>query len=1127
MKRYPQRSLEHPKRVLFYWSIVIVLGAAAIAVLPQLKINPTFKSMIMTDDPDRSDDDRAKQIFGDDAMITIAVENESEGVFTIPTLTLIDQITHKLEGVEGVRKVYSLTRVDNIRGKDGMLLADDLITELPKTPEDLARIEREAFENPIYANLVVAKDKKVASINVELDLQHGTTEAQAKITQEVYRIVHEADATKPAGVNTYVTGYPVGSYVGGIYMIEDMVLFGGASFLVLLIVMWLVFRNWQGVVATMLVVMASICASYGAMAALGVAVTMPLSAVMVFLTALGMQYSTYVGFAHREQVHKERAYGRPIPKDHRFVLSESLREVRGSILLSAVTTAIGFGSMYLNRVPDLRQMGLFLVIGLLTTSAAVMTIHPAMVTLFPVDVPDHSRDHRRLQSAVDAMGRLATSRPKLMLAIAACMFGLGVFGVLHLDTNTDAMHYFKKSAEIRQAEDFVRARMAGTTYLQAVVFETKLDAFKEPENLKKLAAIQRYAETLPHVTKTVSHADHIELMNRALKGGGAEQLKLPDTKQAVEQYLLLHNEPDDFRLWIDSDYQNASITIRMDTMSSTIQRQNEQKLEAFMHEQFPAARVNLVGTNLLTHRAFDEMATSMLKSLGLATFLIWIVMVIGLGSLKLGTLSLIPNLAPSVIVYALLPLMGHPLDPPTAVTGAVALGITSDDTIHFFKTWLARRRMAGADAVTSVTSTLSEIGKPMVLSSVVVAVGFSIMLVSRYGTLVWTGIMMCIVTGTAVVWELVCTPSMMRLLGGKVKPAKPEDLSAIGNFKKTTADDKRKTFADYSDQEIENMTAADFFAMSGKTVIRHGGNNGTRRLLVELDIKPQYRILELGAGVGATAFDLVAADPTVHVTGVDLSAYMVEKSRERAKEMAELENKRGAERRGVRSPYERRRPLAEGELPDERRKGDRRQEARRGLGERIAFVHTTDPNVLPFDNDTFDLVIVESVAMYNDTEKFFREILRVLKPGGRLGLHDWCWTQKPPADLEVMTCVVACGCNPGDVKFFTQADWEASLKRQGFEIGFAEQYPFTFFSWSNMVDDEGTWKLIKMFARVLKRKASAKRMFKMMAFLARNEGMFGYTVTIGKKPLEARVIAGASKFALAGNLIKLQSDDAS
>jgi predicted RND superfamily exporter protein/SAM-dependent methyltransferase len=1062
MQRYPQWSLVHPKRVLMLWLTVIGLMAAAIAVFPQIRMNPTFRSMIMSDDPDRAADERAKQIFGDDELITIAIENP-QGVFNVPTLAFIDQITRKVQALEGVRQVYSLTRIDNIRGRDGTLIADDLITELPKTPEEAQRIEREAYANPLYVNNIVAADKQVASINLELDLQHTTSEAHATLTQAVYKIVHEADRGKPEGVKTYVTGYPVGSYIGGVYMIEDMVMFGAAAFLVLLIVMWLVFRCWQGVVGTMLVVMASLAVSYGMMSILGVAVTMPLSAVMVFLTALGMQYSTYIGFAHRERVYHERGHGRPPPRDYRYLVSEAMRDVRGSVGLSAVVAAIGFGAMYVNRVPDLRLMGAFLVIGLLTTSLGVMTIHPALLALFPYEVPDQHRDHYRLQKLIDRAGAVATSRPWLMLSISGAIFALGIFGVVQIDTNTDAMHYFKKSAEIRQAEDFVRARMAGTTYLQAVVSADKVDAFKEPENLRKLAAIQKYAEGLPHVTKTVSHADHVSLMNRALRGGAPEEYRVPDTRAAIEQYLLLHNKPDDFRLWIDSDYKNANVMLRMDTMSSTVQRQTEAKIEAFMRQQFPGWDVNLVGTNLLTHRAFDEMATSMLQSLGLATILIWLVMCIGLGSFKLGTVSLVPNLAPSILVYAVLPAIGRPLDPPTAVTGAIALGILSDDTVHFIKTWLAHRRKSGTDAVTAVTATLAEVGKPMILSSIVVMSGFSIMLLSRYGTLVWTGIMMCIVTSIAVLWELVCSPALLRIIGKRPLEPVPEDTKTVGEFRKVTADHKRTSFAAYSDEEIGSMTTADFLALAGKTVIRHGGANGTRRLLVELDIQPNQRILEVGAGVGTTAFDLIAQDPTLHVTGVDLSAYMVEQSRKRAEEL--------------------------------------------GLGERATFVHTTDPNVLPFDDNTFDVAVVESVAMYNDADHFFREIFRVLKPGGRVGLHDWCWIQRPSKELEVMTCVVACGCNPGDVKFFTQSDWVRSLTNKGFEIRFAEEYPFTFFSLSGMRDDEGTWAVIRMFGRVFARRAATQRMIRMMVFLARREGMYGYTVTVGVKPQAAAAVA--------------------
>src|SRR5687767_3789909 len=116
MKRYPQTSVLHPQRVLLAWLAVIAAMVFAIAVYPQIEINPTFKSMIMPNDPDRAFDARAKQVFGEDEVIVIAVENP-RGIFDVATIGFIDRLTREVKGIEGVRDVYSLTDIDNIRGE--------------------------------------------------------------------------------------------------------------------------------------------------------------------------------------------------------------------------------------------------------------------------------------------------------------------------------------------------------------------------------------------------------------------------------------------------------------------------------------------------------------------------------------------------------------------------------------------------------------------------------------------------------------------------------------------------------------------------------------------------------------------------------------------------------------------------------------------------------------------------------------------------------------------------------------------------------------------------------------------------------------------------------------------------
>ena len=199
MRRIPM-GVRFPKGALLAWVGVIMAMSFVIVVLPQIDIDPTLKSMIMADDPDLPADKEAKKRLGDDEMVVIAIENPKT-VFDIPTLTYIDRLTVALEKLPGVRKVYSLTRSENIRAEGGMMNADDLIIELPKTQEELARIEKEAFENPLYVNMIVAPDKKVASINMELTPGHGTKD-DAELTLKVYDIIEQAASSKPPGVNT-------------------------------------------------------------------------------------------------------------------------------------------------------------------------------------------------------------------------------------------------------------------------------------------------------------------------------------------------------------------------------------------------------------------------------------------------------------------------------------------------------------------------------------------------------------------------------------------------------------------------------------------------------------------------------------------------------------------------------------------------------------------------------------------------------------------------------------------------------------------------------------------------------------------------------------------------------------
>lgn len=773
--QYPRSLIDKPKRTLGIWFAIMGMMMVSIVLYPQIDINPTFKSMIMPNDVDRAMDAESKSIFGDDEVIIVAIRNPN-GVFNIETLKKVDRITSKIKDLEGVRDIFSLTYIDNIKDTNGELDTADLIEELPTTEAELRKIEKDAMDNPVYWNAIVSPDKKVASINVELSLEFSTPKERGKITEKILKIA-KAEDSGPDEI--HVTGFPVSSYFGGNYMITDMVVFGAVAMVLLMIILWIIFRNPQGVIFTLFVGMLGVCVAYGCMSAMGVKITMPLSAVMVFVMALGMEYSIYVGYSFITETRLARENGED-DSDYKALLLRGLRTCAMPVLLSATTTGIGFLSMLTNPVPDLSKMGLFLAIGTAAVGIASLTVVPAIIALWPFEVKDKVEKQRVVNRIVNKIGGGSARNPGKALLLMSAILALCAVGWVQLSMDTDAMQYFKKHDQIRIDEEFVRDRMAGTTYLQAVVVGKERDTFKQPKNLRKLAEMQEYAETLANVTKASSHADHLKLLHRAVSGQ-EERYRVPDTREAVEQLLMLHKEPDDFRNVIDFEYRIANLVIRMDTMSSTRLKHLEADVEAKLQQQFPDMEVNVVGTTLLVHRAFDMMARSMLVGLAIACGLIWLIMCTVFRSIKLGTLALLPNVVPVALIYSVLGWIGYPLDPPTAVTGAIALGIAVDDTVHMFKSWVDHRRLPGYDSTKAAVVTLEKIGRPMVMSSLVLAFGFGVMMLSSYGTLVWMGIMLIIAAASGLVCDLVLTPAILSLSKGKKKKSVAADTKSDTN----------------------------------------------------------------------------------------------------------------------------------------------------------------------------------------------------------------------------------------------------------------------------------------------------------------------------------------------------------
>ncbi len=261
-------------------------------------------------------------------------------------------------------------------------------------------------------------------------------------------------------------------------------------------------------------------------------------------------------------------------------------------------------------------------------------------------------------------------------------------------------------------------------------------------------------------------------------------------------------------------------------------------------------------------------------------------------------------------------------------------------------------------------------------------------------------------------------------------------------------------------EQVMDLDPYSFLAALGKTVVRPGGHRSTDELFSLAALRSEDRVLDVGCGVGATGIEIVQRFGS-QVTVSDKSELMLAEAR------ANVE--------------------------------------RAGLAERID-VDRGDIVSLPYENDTFDVTIVEAVTMFVDRERAIREVVRVTKPGGRILDHEFCWRDRPNLEaLEILRQPMMCpGINFDDVR-----NWEMLFERHGVSEIESIVGPFALMKPRQFVADEG----LRNTARIVGRACSRRVYMRKTAWLMRNivsiMPKLGYIVLKGtKSPAEPMPGAG-------------------
>jgi len=529
---------------------------------------------------------------------------------------------------------------------------------------------------------------------------------------------------------------------------------------VLTVVMLLCFGTLRGVVIPASTIGIAFVWTMGALAASGASISMVTNALPGMIQILGTSYVIFLMGGYYESV----AAG----SDGKRAAFDMVEHVARAVVVSAVTTAVGFLSLSTSDVATVKSLGIFGAFGVLASMALGLTFTPAVLSLLPAQPMNPPRFvAAALDGVLSRFIRLTQRRPgAILLAFALTAIVAGV-GISRVYVETDYTSYLPAGSEVRESTRRISQELSGSVPLYIVVEGDEPAAVLEPSVLRKIRELQRSVEEIPGIDATISLVDYVEVLHRELSDG-QPATPLPDSREEAIQCLGLYNvfSPTD-ELWhyVSEDRRRANLMVRTHLLSSTELSAGIEEIRARAREIFAEepVRVTVTGTMVLITKTGEAIARGQVSSLLVSFLGVAAILWLAFRSARPVVAALPSNLLPVAIPYGMMGFLGIPLSTGTSIVGALVFGIAVDDTVHFLMRY-QRERAAGQDALKATESACRGVGRPMLFTAFALAAGFSVLLVSGFAPLRAFGGLTATTWIVAVLADLLLLPVLLVLV---------------------------------------------------------------------------------------------------------------------------------------------------------------------------------------------------------------------------------------------------------------------------------------------------------------------------------------------------------------------------
>ena len=743
------------------WPVILVTvlwAAVAAAGIARLEFSANYRIFFDDESPELLALETLENTYGKNENIVFLIVPDDGDATSESALSAAVWLTEAAWRTPWSRRVDSLANFQYTTADGDDLHVRDLVDPQELTQADArSRIRAVALSDPRIAGSILARNGDVSVVNVTVELpQDDLLEPVAEVAEFARKVAAEAEERFP-GIDLRIVGTVMINQTFLEASIDSQMIFLPASLLLMALVLGVLTRSWAGVATTGMVIVFSILASVGLGGWVGLPFSPPIAPAPTIVLMIVVANCVHLLVALQQSL-------RAGASKHDAIV-ESIGSNLHPVFLASLTTALGFLSMNFSEVPPYRHLGDFVAFGIVASFILSVTFLPALLSLLPIRA---AKDRRGLRGPrMNLLADFALRRGKVLswgwLVIVIAM----VLAIPRNELNDVLVHFFDESTEFRQDTDFMDERLSGNTLLEYSLEAPAEGGVTDPLFLTEVSNFADWYREQPAVRHVSVITDTFKQLNKSMHGDDPAAYRIPESRELAAQYLLLYelSLPQGLNLnnQIDRSRSATRVTISAETLHSRDVLELNARAEAWLKENAPqVAGVNSTGPAALFAYLGQRNIRAMLVGTVVVLLAISAILLFALRSLRLGLVSIVPNLLPALLGFGVWGLTVGQVGLSLSVVAAMTIGIVVDDTVHFLSKYRRARHEYGHGPEEAVRYAFDTAGHALFTTTVVLVAGFLIFAFSPFVPTAQVGVLTAMIIAFALIADLSLLPALLR-----------------------------------------------------------------------------------------------------------------------------------------------------------------------------------------------------------------------------------------------------------------------------------------------------------------------------------------------------------------------------